>query len=340
MNNMVILNKASIYRNNNFIKVGKFKGNLIYMGIDKLSFVCDIKSKIESQDIYRKLDFLSKEKSRRYKVKKVLSKQYKENFKISAKDNSDFYLLVSYEPLHNPNSPSVRFELSPQYAETDSIFSIVEWLKKGIGGGTIERLFKRARITRLDLTIDIYSKKFITDYYFSISKARSGVRFINNKDDLKNNYAVGSLRSNFYLLVYEKVKLYTSNSYTEEELITVREKDIETRITRLELRIKPKDKDKKYQLRNLSKLDNPFPLIKIYDEELIRNDICGFLPFLQAKKSLPVAIKCYLAKQNGSTRYNRAVLNDLLEKAESKFQLDINWAKWQDIARNLEPFYK
>ncbi|HDR1013107.1 TPA: hypothetical protein QB365_000995 [Pasteurella multocida] len=339
MNNMVILNKASIYRNSNFIKVGKFKGNLLYMGIDKLSFVCDLKSQVEYQDIYRKLGFLSKEKSKKYKIGKVFSKQYKENFKISSKDNPSFYLLISYDPLHNLNSPSIRFEFSPQYTETDSIFNIVEWLKKGIGEGTIKRLFKRARITRLDLTIDIYSKKFITDYYFSISKARSGVRFINNKDDLKNNYAVGSLRSNFYLLVYEKIKLYTSNSYTEE-LITVREKDIETRITRLELRIKPKDKDKKYQLQNLLELDSPFRLVKIYDGELIRNNIDSFLPYLQAERSLPVAIKRYLASQNGSTRYNRAVLNNLLEKAESKFQLDINWTKWQDIARNLQPFYK
>lgn len=339
MTNMVILNKTSIYRSNNFIKVGQFKGNPLYMGIDKLSFVCDVKSNIEYQDIYRKLGFLSKEKSRKYKISKVFNKQYKESFKISYKDNPSFYLLISYDPVHNSSNPSVRFELSPQYAETDSIFKIVEWLQKGIGKGIIDKLFKRARITRLDLTIDIYSKKFITDYYFSVSTARSGVRFINNKDDLKNNYAVGSQRSTFYLLVYEKVKLYTSNSYTEE-LITVRERDIETRITRLELRIKPKDKDKKYQLQNLLELNSPFPLIKIYERELIRNNTDSFLPYLQAERSLPVAIKRYLASQNGSTRYNRTVLNNLLEKAESKFQLDINWAKWQDIARNLQPFYK
>ncbi|WP_077542648.1 hypothetical protein [Rodentibacter genomosp. 1] len=342
MSNTILLNKAAIYKMNNFIRVGKFRGNNLCMGIDKLSFVCDIKSKIEYQEICRKLEFLSKETSRRYNIKKEigLSNKYKENFKISCKNNPSFYLLISYDPLYKVNVPTIRFELSPQYAEIDSIFNIVEWLKKGIGKGIIEKLFRRARITRLDLTIDIHSKKFITNYYFSISKARTGIRFINNKDNLKNNYAVGSNRSSFYLLVYEKVKLYTSNSYYSEDLITVSEKDIETRITRLELRIKPKNKGKKYRLHNLSKLDNPFLLIKIYDEELIENNISGFLPYLQTARSLPVSIKNYLASQNGSTRHNQVVLNDQLRKAESKFQLDINWDKWQDIVKRFEPFYK
>lgn len=339
MVNMVLLNKASIYRNNNFIKVGKFKDDPLYMGIDKLSFICDIKPNENYQDIYRKLDFLSKEKSKKYKIRKAIDKHYKRCFKISSIDNPDFYLLISYNSFRNPSVPTVRFELSPQYADINSIFNIVEWLKKGIGEQTITSLFKKARVTRIDITSDIHSQKFISNYYFTISKAKTGVRFIHNKDDLKNNYAVGSNRSNFYLLVYEKVKLYTSSDY-DENLISVSEKDIEKRVTRLELRIKPKDKDSQYLLCNLSELDNPFNLIKIYDDDLIRNNIYGFLPFLQAEKSLPIAVKRYLESQNGSTRYNKSVLNKLLKRNESKVQFEIDWTKWKEIVRILEPFYK
>lgn len=335
----VLLNKKGIYRENNFIKVGGFKQNPLYMGIDKLSFICDIESKLECWDIYDKFRFLTKEKSNEYYIKKVRGKNYRSNVKITSKENSNFYLLVSYDPVNKNSLPNVRFELSPQYGKNNDIFNIVEWLKDTIGRNTISQLFKKARVTRIDLTVDIHSKKFITNYYFSISKAKTGTHFKNNRDDCKNNYAIGSKRSQLYLLVYEKTKLYTSEDY-KDDLISVKEQDIKERITRLELRIKPKNKDKEYQLSKLSKLQNPFRIINIYSQNLVENRLNGFLPFLQQEKVLPKAVTRYLETQNGSSRYNRAVLNEILDGCQSKYRLDIDWTKWKDIVRILEPFYK
>lgn len=338
MNNSVLLHKNSIYRPNNFIKVGYFKNYYLYMGIDKLSFISYIDSKVDREDIYERLDFLCKEKESTYKIEKFKPQKktiYKKNIKITSIEHPDFYLIISYSFAHSDNN-GIRFELSPQYGDIDSIYKIVEWLKSSIGEVTVNNLFRNSKVTRIDITIDIHSKKFISDYYFSIPKSRKGIKFIHNKDSCKNNYAVGSYRSELYLLVYEKAKLINEYKDSNQEIFSIKEKNIEKRITRLELRIRPK---KVLSLSSISTLENPFSKVDIYSKRRIKSKFCDFLPFLESEKSLPLAINSYISSVNGySYRYIRYQINEVLDSCKSRDILDIDWERWQAIARILDPF--
>ncbi|MFA9489422.1 MULTISPECIES: hypothetical protein [unclassified Mannheimia] len=336
MNNTVLFHRNSIYKDNNFIKVGKFKGNNLFMGIDKLSFISYIDNQFERNNTYHKLDFLSREKSKEYKIEKIKDKHYKRCIKITSINNPDFYLVISYIFSHKQDNGGIRIELSPQYDNTQisSIYNIVEWLKDSIGDDTVKNLLKNSKITRIDIAVDIYSNQFISNYYFSIPKSRTGVRFNNNKDSCKNNYAIGNNRSELYLLVYEKAKLIKESNIGSKELISVKEKDIVNRITRLELRIKPK---KELLLSSISELKNPFSKINIYSKRAIQSRFCDFLPFLEKERSLPIAINSFLDCVGSSSRYMRYQVNKTLENCKSKHILDIDWQKWQDIVRILSP---
>lgn len=336
MSRMVLLHKNSLYRTNNFIFSGTFKNNSIYMGIDKLSFISYIETDFEYVDICKRLDFLCKQSLSNYKIEIIKDKHYKHSIKISELKNPDFYLVISYIFLHQRDNRGIRFELSPQYGEIDSIYNIIEWLKDLIGKNAISRLFVKSKVTRIDITADIHSKKFISNYYFSIPKSKKGVRFINNKDDCKNNYGVGSKRSEFYLLVYEKNKLYNHVKIdTLEDVIQVKEHDIEKRITRLELRIKPKST---FLLSSISELRNPFSNIDIYSKKYVESRFRDFLPFLEQERSLPKAIDSYLKSLNGSSRYLRYKINEALEQCKTRHSFFIDWTMWSNIVRILEPF--
>lgn len=340
MNKTILLHKDSIYRSNNFIDVGNFKGYSLKMGIDKLSFISYVDSEIEREDVYEKLNFLCKEKAHSYKIEKFKPQKrelYKENIKITSIECPEFYMIISYMFTHKKDNGGIRFELSPQYGELNSIYNIVEWLKDVIGEDTVRKLFINSKITRIDITVDVLSNKFISNYYFSIPKSRKGIRFIHNKDSCKNNYAVGSYRSEFYLLVYEKTKLFEECDLGNQTLLTVKEKNIEKRITRLELRIRPK---KELLLSSLSTLKNPFSNVDIYSKSRIKSIFCDFMPFLEHEKSLPIAINSYLESVNGSSRYNRYKINEMLARCKSKHILDIDWDKWKDIVRFLDPLTK
>ena len=84
-------------------------------------------------------------------------------------------------------------------------------------------LLQTSRVTRIDLTLDVHSKRFLRNYYFSIPNARTGRNFLGNEDDCKNNYAIGSQRSSSYLLVYEKLKFQEVEDVYQNNLIVKRE---------------------------------------------------------------------------------------------------------------------
>lgn len=335
MNKTVLLNKNCIYRCNNFIYVGKFKDKPLYMGIDKLSFISYIDNEIEYKNICDRFNFLRKEISSNYKIENVKDKHYKYSMKIIEINNPEFYIVISYLFLSNKKIYGIRFELSPQYGNVDSIYNFVKWLIDCIGKNIVNKLLSKSRITRIDITVDIHGNSFISNYYFSIPKSRKGIRFIHNKDDCKNNYSVGSKRSEFYLLVYEKAKLYEDIKVEDDDIISVKENDIDKRITRLELRIKPKEF---FSLLSISNLKNPFNKVDIYSKKYVKSRFRDFLPFLEQEKSLPRAIDCYLDTVNGSSKYWRHKINETMEYCKSKYILDIDWGKWQDITRIIEPF--
>ena len=139
---------------------------------------------------------------------------------------------------------------------------MIKWLKKHIGVEVIDMLLQTSRVTRIDLTLDVHSKRFLRNYYFSIPNARTGRNFLGNEDDCKNNYAIGSQRSSSYLLVYEKLKFQEVEDVYQNNLIVKRE-HIKRSITRLELRIKPPYQQPLF-LSEVSMLENPFSRILIY----------------------------------------------------------------------------
>lgn len=137
------------------------------------------------------------------------------------------------------------------------------------------------------------------------------------------------------MLVYEKAKLYEDIKVEDDDIISVKENDIDKRITRLELRIKPKEF---FSLLSISNLKNPFNKVDIYSKKYVKSRFRDFLPFLEQEKSLPRAIDCYLDTVNGSSKYWRHKINETMEYCKSKYILDIDWGKWQDITRIIEPF--
>lgn len=247
--------------------------------------------------------------------------------------NPDFYMLLSYDFSRKLSTPAVRFELSPQYARKNDIPNVIKWLKKHIGGEAIDMLFQNGRITRMDMTLDIHSTQFLKNFYFSIPNAKTGRNFLDNEDNCKNNYAVGSKRSSTYLLVYEKLKVRKISDACEQN-IRVRRKHISQYITRLELRVKPLPQ-KPLLLSEISVLENPFNQILIYRRAKIASKFKDFLPYIKEEKSIPLAIKSYLqTKVNGDIKENRNLrlkMNRRLEKCKSKFILNIDWTKYPSI---------
>ncbi len=333
MVNTMCINKKAIYRKNNFICVGSFKKYPIYMGIDKLSFISEITPAEKFWDVYKRLDNLKQVKSSNYEVRSIKVKHYRYGMKITSMKNPDFYLLLSYDFPRKLNEPRVRFELSPQYTRNNDIPNVIKWLRKHIGREVIDMLLQNSRVTRIDLTLDIYSKQFLRNFYFSIPNVKTGRNFLDNEDDCKNNYAIGSKRSSSYLLVYEKLKVQEVEDVCQNNLI-VKRKHIKQSITRLELRIKPPYKQP-LLLSEVSVLENPFDRVLIYRRKKIASKFKDFLPYIKEEKSLPLAVKSYLqTKVNGDIKENRNLklkMNRRLEKCKSKFILNIDWTKYPSI---------
>ena len=336
MKNTILVNRNAIYRKNNFICVGTFKKYPIYMGIDKLSFVSKIIPAEEFWGVYKKFDKLKQVRSGKYEICSIKVKHYRCGIKITSMKNPDFYLLLSYDFPRKLNEPRVRFELSPQYAKNRDIPNVIKWLKKHIGVEVIDMLLQTSRVTRIDLTLDVHSKRFLRNYYFSIPNARTGRNFLGNEDDCKNNYAIGSQRSSSYLLVYEKLKFQEVEDVYQNNLIVKRE-HIKRSITRLELRIKPPYQQPLF-LSEVSMLENPFSRILIYRRNKIASQFKDFLPYIKEEKSIPLAVKSYLqAKVDDDTKVNRNLrlkTNRCLEKCKSKLILNIDWSKYPDIIDN------
>ena len=59
--------------------------------------------------------------------------------------------------------------------------NVIKWLKKHIGVEVIDMLLQTSRVTRIDLTLDVHSKRFLRNYYFSIPNARTGRNFLGTK---------------------------------------------------------------------------------------------------------------------------------------------------------------
>lgn len=336
MKNAVLLNINAVYRKNNFIYVGSFYKYPIYMGIDKFSFVSDITPAKDFCDIYKKFDRLTVIESSNYNVSQIKVKHYRRCIKITSMRNPDFYMLLSYDFSRKLSTPAVRFELSPQYARKNDIPNVIKWLKKHIGGEAIDMLFQNGKITRMDMTLDIHGKQFLKNFYFSIPNAKTGKNFLDNEDNCKHNYAIGSKRSSNYLLVYEKLKVVKISDVCEKN-IRVKKKHIKQHITRLELRIKPLAQ-KPLLLSEVSMLENPFNQILIYRRAKIAFKFQDFLHYIKQEKSLPLAISSYMqSKENGDKKENRNTrlkMNRLLEKCKSKFILNIEWAKYPMIIDN------
>ena len=343
MEKSVLVNRNAVYRENNFICVGTFKKYPIYMGIDKLSFISKITPAEGFSYIYKRFDGLLSAESRNYEVSQIRVKHYRCCMKITSIENPDFYLLLSYDSPRKLNEPGVRFEFSPQYARKNDIPNVIKWLKEHIGRDTIDMLFQNGRITRIDLTLDIHSKRFLRSLYFSLPNAKTGRNFLDYEDDCKNNYAIGAKRSHSYLLVYEKVKIWEIDDVCKNNLIVKRE-HIKQRITRLELRIKP-TRQKPLLLSEISMLENPFNRILIYRRKNIVSKFKDFLPHIKQEKSFPLAINSYLqSKESGSTKDSRILrlkINRRLEKCKSKSILEIDWTKFSVIiANSIGYFYQ
>ena len=52
--------------------------------------------------------------------------------------------------------------------------NVIKWLKKHIGVEVIDMLLQTSRVTRIDLTLDVHSKRFLRNYYFSILMLEQG----------------------------------------------------------------------------------------------------------------------------------------------------------------------
>ena len=308
------------------------------MGIDKLSFISKITPAEGFSYIYKRFDGLLRVESNNYEVSRIIVKHYRCCMKITSIENPDFYLLLSYDSPRKLNEPGVRFEFSPQYARNNDIPNVIKWLKEHIGRDTIDMLFQNGRITRIDLTLDIHSKRFLRSLYFSLPNAKTGRNFLDNEDYCKNNYAIGAKHSHSYLLVYEKLKIWEIDDVCKNNLIVKRE-HIKQQITRLELRIKP-TRQKPLLLSEISMLENPFNRILIYRRKNIRAKFKEFLPHIKQEKSFPEAINSYLQSKKDN-RNLRLKMNRRLEKCKSKSILEIDWNKFSVIiANSIGYFYQ
>lgn len=297
MNNLVsTIPKKNIDFGKNYIEVldNVFTGHKTTLRVDKLSFTSEPKNRENLTGSLKSIKSTSKYKVEHYESTGDISKLYTRTIEISSKKNRNIGLIIHYKPKVK-NINFIRFELSPQHIKPKKMAYLINFLAKPVHlGDEIFNLLKIAKVTRIDIALDIYGISCF-DYYFGLDKATKGKLYPKETNNGFGGVRLGSYLSNLHITAYDKVFIKKSTltlDVVSNEIF---------RFMRIEARIKPKSQDAPLlsDLFFVENFPNPFERLSIYPlsikEQLFKHRyFCDLLD----KMTIPEAL-CHLEKGYG-----------------------------------------
>jgi hypothetical protein len=324
-------------------KIGKDVFNReLKIRIDKLTLVSDFLSESKKENVYYKLDRLPDTAHYMYNVRRAFprkNKPYRRAIIIKGKEkNSPVLLRIDYSPI-NSNTGGIRFDFHPQHQTSAGNDKLLMWIGNKVGDNIIDTI-SNSWVKQIDVALDINNcrlKEYIWDLkgarkskYYSTTKGLPGIR-------------IGSSRSLQHILFYEKID--ASHSKIKRDKIISKHIDVDikshTRFLRLEVRYRPKSKKKitgSLMLCDISRMKNPFKMIRIYSLSLIEEMKSeGYLKKCPNNNSL-IAIKNKINKEMNYSRLPRNVLKAIDDHEIELFDDDFIWSNWKNCIRNLSMF--
>lgn len=277
----------------NFIEVSDnvFVGDKATLRVDKLSFTSEPKNREKLTNKLIRIESNSEYNVKHYEAKGDISKLYERVISICSKKNKNIALIIHYRPKQK-NINFIRFELSPQHIKPKKMTGLIDFLVIPDNlGDEMFQLLDKARVTRIDIALDIYGIS-CSNYYFGLHKATKGKLYAQETNSGFGGVRLGSYSSNLHIVAYDKI-------FVKKSELTV---DIVNnnlfKFMRIEARIKPKSQDAPLlsDLIFANKLPNPFKRLSIYPlnikEQLFKYN---YFSDLLDKMTVPEAL-CHLEK--------------------------------------------
>ncbi len=241
-------------------------------------------------------------------------------FDINA-EKDKFIVKISYNPIDN-RKRFLRVEFNPSKAQIDGVKTVCQLLEVILGYKRASSIFTKAKITRLDITLDRFGLKH--NYYahvdkVSISKCHKTEATIDAKD-VKDTQVLGSPKGKVMLTIYDKS--------AEQHL--KRAKDVPDNTLRFEFRIRNLD----YPMASLLTAGNPFKTLHLYSIKLLHDDLFDY-KFIQRVKTFGVP---YALGSLGSYCVRRQHVNRLKRYEKPVISANGAWKQWPTAIEVLAPF--
>lgn len=316
------------------------KGQVTKMRIDKLSLVSNFENPQDEDLIYKKLDIMDKQKSKRYRVqiiRDIFGKPYIKAIVIKYIAKKPPVLLrIDYKPI-NLKTGSIRFDFNPQYMPPNKMNKLLHWLNKCFTE-KLYTLLTTSWITRIDVAYDIYGDK-LNNYLWGLARAEKSKYY--DKPNGLPGLLIGSTRSALHFLCYEKVDVYGNdrvNTLKKKRLMNIDLNECK-QFLRIEARIKPKKSLSKTKtncfLVNIHNIDNPFNRLQIYSSRLKKiikktgkND--SYSEILSI-----VDLKKYILQKNKASRLSRIDLDLIRQHQVALLNKAEIWDHWPKCVKRL-----
>jgi len=248
--------------------------------------------------------------------------QYFETCLFNIKTNAgNFTVKLSYNPIDD-RKRFIRVEFNPAKAGVSGVTTVCHLLVKLLGHKRASLIYSKAKITRIDITLDRYGLKH--NYYAHVDRMSTSKHYKTessvNAKDVKDTQVLGTPKGKVLLTIYDK----------SAEQFLKRAKDIPDNTLRFEFRKRNLD----YPMADLLTTANPFENLHLYPVKTIKDPLFSRIFRCRVKKfGVPYAlgkIDDYPTRRqhmNRLNRYERRIIN-----AKSA------WKQWPAAVEVLEPF--
>jgi len=236
-------------------------------------------------------------------------------------DTGSFTVKLSYNPIDD-RKRFLRVEFNPAKTGVSGVTTVCHLLVKLLGHKRASSIYSKAKITRMDITLDRYRLKH--NYYAHVDRMSTSKHYKTdasvNAKDVKDTQVLGAPKGKVLLTIYDK----------SAEQFLKRAKDIPDNTLRFEFRIRNLD----YPMANLLTAANPFETLHLYPVKTIKDPLFSKM-FRRRVKKFGVSyalgkIDDYPTRRqhmNRLNRYERRIIN-----AKSA------WKQWPAAIEVLEPF--
>ncbi len=315
------------------------------MRIDKLTLVSNIDIHSEANSLYNKLDSLSSQKHKKYRVQSIRGIDGKPYRKAAIIRNkvipSPLLLRIDYFPI-NQKTGNIRLEFHSQHLSPKEMDRLFSWLNK-ILKMKIEDVLLNSWVTQVDVAADIYNARL--DHYTWGLKFSEKAEYFDEKNGLPG-LILGSRRSQLHIYCYEKIDGYNDpkiRRMKKRSLMNIQHNDYD-RFLRIEARFRPRksieNKNNSMLLKNILKMENPFTRLIVYKKNLnLKLFKKGFLKSCPCNPSM-IKLKYCIKMSTKAMRLTPKHLHLISESQISLFDINMVWGFWPECIARLGSRFK